>query len=612
MDKSNVDCGNKFLSLPPAITDADIAVVIDRHMAVVQDYAEFVGVDDVGSINGLLAAAQTFVSQYKNKFSHYYNSSRMLDLARALIDRLPTDDWTNVSGYSAGFVAWCLFECTKECKGTLPEYYLDNMRNKFRSLANIMLDTPWNFAQDSRVNCEVIQSAGLAVAGWALEDKNLLQVSQERMSTVIKQCCDENFVPSEISLTYLPQMIVWASLATEVAEMPDHINLIRGISSIAALFINTSTLEPMGLDCRETWKAVDRYALDAWLLALKIAAVVCNDGVCEWLARSIFRRWQFNAMPNSATYSSRAPRYLGCESLGIGMGPADSREMIMSRVIYTCGILSSLRSWNQKRIIPQIPKRLQGYKSSKLSIIQQVQGEDTITIGNIQSPVCYFTDHFCLHGYDMWSDDQAFWMLGCEFLPRYETQGMVSFRQRLGPVDEHSNAKSGNFIDRLVKVIDDQVILFIRINHSANMPPGIDAFGGMLLSYDKTGHIWYGRNGYIQQGIFTDAEYSCDWILYPSGSKRYFGFGLLHFTTSSNGRKLCNIGGDWCALEFRFTEEAIPGLKANALLIIGPWESSPQEYYAWLSKWTINVEKNEITLKSPNGTQYLLSMCVDE
>ncbi|MCX6377197.1 MAG: hypothetical protein NTU88_14400, partial [Armatimonadetes bacterium] len=345
---------------PPAIADWEIAAVIDRHMPTVFEFGLGpVDLDDVVGVDGLLAAAGVFISQYKDPFSRYYGSPHALEMGCATLDRVLSASWRNVRGYAAGFAAWCLFECMQTCSGTLPTSYVDGMRNRFRPIAKILLDNLWDFAADSRVNCEVIQSAGLALAGSALGDESLLEASRKRMAVVVEQHCDENAVPSEISLAYLPQMVEWASLATQVADMPDHVRLIGGISSISSLFIHKDTFELMGPDCRETWKAIHRYTLDAWLIALKIGAVVCNNGQCEWLARSIFRRWQYNAQPGSAVYAARAPRYLGYEKMGFGYGAANSPELARSRAVYTAGVLCTLKRWNKTEVAPQPPEWLQ-------------------------------------------------------------------------------------------------------------------------------------------------------------------------------------------------------------------------------------------------------------
>lgn len=595
-----------FCICPASIADSEIAAVIDRHIPVVLEYA--LGPTDLnnaGCINGLLSAAQAFVSQYQDRFSQHYNSSHILEMACSALDRVLSGGWENVGRYEAGFVAWCLFDCMQACSGTLPDHYMDEIRSKFEHLAKILLNNAWDFMRDTRVNCDVVQSAGLAVAGWALGDESLLQASRERMAVIVRDHCDENAVPSEISLAYLPQMVTWAALATEVADMPDNISLIRGISSVASLFLNKDTFELMGPDCRETWKAVDRYAMDAWLIALKTAAVVCNDGQCEWLARSLFRRWQYNAQPGLSAYSARAPRYLGCEQLGFGYGAANSPELAATRAVYMCGVLSALKRWNKKEIVPQPPVWLQSYRSSKLSIMRHERGRDVIIIGNVQNPVSYFTDQFCLHGFELWADDPVFWLLGSEFLPMHESEGAISFRQQLGPQGEHTSTTLKDHIVRSVKLIDGHVALLIQIDCSAQLPPGMEAYGGMLLSYDRSGRIWFNRDNYTEEGAFADEHYGCDWILYPCGPKRHFGFGLLHFSTSSNGRKLCNLGGgDWCTLEFRNTEEPISGLKAMAVLLIGPWDGSSKEYDEWLSEWTCNISYKEMILTSPCGERY--------
>lgn len=591
---------------PSPIASREIAAVIDRHMPSVFEFALGpADLDDVGSINGMLAAAEVLISQYNDPFSEHSNASRALTTAYAALDRVLSASWENVHGYGAGFVAWCLYDCMQTCLEILPASYLERMRTRLKHMARILLDNPWDFERDSRVNCEVVQASGLAMAGWALGDESLVEASRERMAIVVNQHCDENAVPSEISLAYLPQMIVWAALAAEVADMPDNTRLISGISSIASLFFYKDTFEPMGPDCREPWKTIDRYVLDAWLLALKIGAVVCNDGQCEWLARSIFRRWQFHAQPGSAVYSSRAPRYLGSEKLGFGFGAANSPELAGSRATYMAGMLCTLKRWNKKEIAPQTPEWLQSYRSSKLTIVRQERGPNTIMIGNVLNPVSYYTDQLCLQAFDLWSDDSVFWLLGCDSLPRHESEGAITFRQRLGPEGEHTSITAQDHIIRSVKIIGDQVVFYIKIDCSVQLPPGIQAFGGLLLSYDRTGRIFFRRNGCIEQSAFSDDQNNCDWVLYPSGPKRRFGFALLHFSTSSNGRKLCNSGaGDWCTLEFRHTEEPIPCLRASAVLLIGPWEGPTSEYDRWIAKWKTSISQNELILASPEGQRF--------
>lgn len=590
-------------AIPPEsvspIRPDEVAAVVDRLMPVVLRYLEDNPLAfETRSLH--LMSPTVLLSQYADRHSQYHDNGEMLARAWREIERVLDTSQPQFNAYDTAFQMRALFDCYRAAEGVLPASPLVQLQGLFRPLGELLLAEPWDFESDSKINVALLQAVGLGVAGWALDDERMRRESRARAEAILAERCDENGLPSEVSLMYSPQMVRWASQACEVEHRPELLRIIAGISRILPMFIYEPTLELVGPDCREIWKAVCRYTMDQWVVGLKAAAVLLSDGPSESLARALFRKWERDEEVSSDTYTPRGPRYIGCKRYDVGWG------FDMGTVDYAIGTaeaLCTLKRWLGQEVAASRPTPPREYRSSRLCLRRYEKGSDVACVGNLVTPLSYFTPTFALQGLELWTDDHFFWWDFMAFLPTVVSDDVLSCSQ--APYSAALRRKKRiPPSDRIVFAVakhGDHFLSLVRINCSQQLVPGIVSWAGLLLADEREGEVVFGRGDDIGRGRVCDEVADCDWLLYPCGVGRRFGIGVIEFSSTGRSHRLSNFGGDWCVLGLSQSTEPTQGLQAFAVLAIGPWAGSPEGYSAWLRAWQVEASPEGCTLVAPEG-----------
>ncbi|UCH34576.1 MAG: hypothetical protein JSV65_18975 [Armatimonadota bacterium] len=584
---------------PPPICPEEVAAVVDRRVPVVlQHLQENPLAFQTEAMH--LTSPTVLLSQYADPHSQYHGDTELLAAAWREIDHVLGQRQPQFSAYDTAFQMWALFDCYRAAESVLPASQLARLRELFRPLGELLLAKRWDFDSDSKINVALLQAVGLGVAGWALDDERMRGESRARAEAILAERCDENGVPSEVSLTYSPQMVRWAAQACEVEHRPQLLRLIAGVSRILPMFIYEPTLELMGPDCRELWKAVCRYTMDQWVVGLRVAAALLSDGSSEWLARALFRKWERDEEVRSETYTPRGPRYIGCKRHEVGW----AFEMdAVQYAIGTAEALCAVKRWLRQEVAASRPAVPYEYRSSRLFIRRYESGSDVAAVGNLVSPLSYFTPSVALQGLELWTDDEFFWWDFMEFLPTMVSDDVLACRQ--APYSAATRKKRGiPASDRIVfgaAKDGDQLLGVLSINCRQELVPGIVKWAGLLLLSHRDGELFFGRGESIERGRVLDEQTDCDWFLYPCGEGRRFGFGIIELKTTGRSDRLSNYSGDWCVLGLSESAQPLQGLRAFAVLAIGPWEGSPESYAKWLKEWHAEASRDRCILTAPDG-----------
>jgi hypothetical protein len=543
------------------------------------------------------------LSQYADSHSRYCGDEKLVteawrDIACVLAQ--PQPQWP---AYDTGFEIPDLFHCYRAAEGVLSEPQLAQLRELFRPLGQCLLDDgPWDFAADDRTNPALIRAADLGVCGWMLDDAAMSEESRAQMEAILARV-DENDVPSELSMMYLAQMMAWALPACEVEPRPDLLRLMAGMRRVIPMLIYEPTLELMGPDCRDQWKLPCRMGTDALMLGLRGAAVLLSDEESEWLSRALFHTWVRTSEPDRGVYSPRAPRYIGFARYEMGYGAADSPAFVGEQISVTGAKLCALKRWLGPEVAATRPVVSDEYRSSKLYLRRYRNGEDIAALANIVQPLSYMTPGFGLQGIELWSDDHFFWFNLCGFRPTAFSEDGFTVPQ--APHPSTLLRRTGDLAaDRIIHgaaKYGDHLISLTKINCQQDLVPGVVSWAGLLLVEDKEGELIFGRGEEIGRGRVCEEQNDCDWILYPCDKRRSFGFGILALETTGRSNRLSNFSGDWCVLGLSQSTEAIQGLHAFAVLAIGPWAGTPEEYAAWLKAWQAEESPDRCLLVAPDG-----------
>ena len=601
--------------VPAPILPEEIAAVVDQQVPVVLRYLEKpIEVRRLEHPTSAMAGEGVFdlmgpgilLSQYGDRHSRYRGNEDILALSSREIEYVVRQAHPRFNAYDTAFEMSVLFECYRAAEGVLPALQRDRLRDMFRPLGERLLAERWDFeAMDSRMNVALLQAVGLGVAGWALDDERMRAESRARAEMMLAERCDENGLPSEVSLRYSISMLRWASQACEVDDRPELRRIIAGISGIAPMFIYKPTLELMGPNCRDLYKILWRFTMDDWVVALKAAAVLLEDGRSEWLSRTLFRKWEPVEEVHSGAYTPRAPRYLGCERYHYGWGAADSPTCITDATFAAADALCALKRWLNPEAGPVEPAVPNEYRSSRLYIRRYESDEDVAAVGNLIGPVSYFTPTFALQGLELWTDDHFFWWDDCGFLPTVFTDDGFSFSQ--APYTVAVRRKMGvPPADRIVRAVakcGEHLLAVVSISCSQELAPGIVSWAGLLLMDDRKGEAVFGRGGDVTRGRVCDEQTGCDWFLYPCGEGRRFGLGIVALDTTGQSHRLSNFGGDWCVLGLSQSAEPMQGLQAFAVLAIGPWEGTPEQYATWLKAWRAEGAPDRCVLVAPDRSR---------
>lgn len=580
---------------PPAILPQKVAAIIDQQVPAVLKYLDSGRMREVH-----LMGPTVLLSQYADSHSRYCGDEELRARAWAEIERVLAAEQPQYNAYDTAFQVWALFDCYRTAEPVLEAQQLARLRALFRPLGGLLLACPWNFEADSRINVALLQAAGLGVAGWALDDDGMRRASHQRAEQILNEHCDENGIPSEVSLSYSVQMIRWAAQACETEDHPALRCIIRGLAGLLPLFIYEPTLELIGPDCREVWKSVWRYSMDQWVVGLKIAAGLLSDGTSEWLARLLFQKWENEEESVRASYTPRGPQELGCARYGYGW---PSNIGTVHHASGTAEALCTLKRWLGAETPPREPVKREGYRSSRLYLHRDRKGDDVAAMGNLVAPLSYFTPDFALHGCELWTDDSFFWHDDTSFLPTVFSEHGFSFVQAPYSAAERREKKPP-LSDRIVRAVlryEDQLLYVVRISCTQELEPGITSWAGLLLTEEREGEVVFGRDGEIGRGRVCDELADCDWLLYPCGVERRFGFGLLALSSTGLSHRLSNFSGDWCVLGLSQSSEVIRGLEAMAVISIGPWTAPPEAYVTWLTKWKVEFTQGGCLLMAPDG-----------
>jgi len=552
-------------------------------------------------------------SQYADRHSRYFGD-----------ERLPTRAWRDLEhelarpqppfpAYDTGFVIWELFDCFRAAEGVLSPSQLERFRAVFRPAGECLLEAgPWDFEADDRINPALLRATDLAVCGWACDDDRMGQESRAQAEAIFARC-DENDVPSEVSASYDIQMMHWIAQACEVEHRPDLLRLLAGMVRLVPMLIYEPTLELMGPDCREQWKTPCRHNVDAMVPAFRAAAVLLGDGGSEWLSRAAFRTWVKEAAFERGVCSPRAPSYVGCERYEIGwnesFGPmprrdaADSPRLVTVMTLRAGQMLCSLKRWLGPEIAATAPVVPDEYRSSRLTFRRYRRGADVAALANTIQPVSYMTPTFGLQGIELWSDDRFFWFNQCGF--RATAFSEDGFTVAQAPHPEALLRKTGDpTSDRIIHgaaKYGDHLLSLTRIDCAQELVPGIVSWAGLLLMDDREGEVVFGRGEEIGRGRVLEEQSNCDWILYPCDAERRFGFGIVALETTGQSHRLSNFSGDWCVLGLSRSAEPTQGLQASAVLVIGPWKGTPEEYGDWLRAWQTEASAEGCVLTAPDG-----------
>jgi len=590
---------------PPPIVAPDVAAVADRLVPVVLRYRDEHPLPQAFADTHypVFMPPTLLLSQYADAHSRYQGDEELVtqawhDIACVLAE--PQPQWP---AYDTGFEIPELFHCYRAAEGVLSESQVAQMRELFRPLGQCLLDDgPWDFAADDRTNPALIRAADLGVCGWMLDDAAMREESRAQVEAILARV-DENDVPSELSMTYLAQMMAWALPACEVEPRPDLLRLMAGMGRVIPMLIYEPTLELMGPECRDQWKLPCRMSTDSLVLGLRGAAVLLGDEESEWLSRVLFHRWVREAEPKGAVYSARAPRYIGVERYDMGYGEADSPKLTSEQISVTGAKLCALRRWLGPEVAARKPTPPDEYRSSKLYLRRYRKGADVAALANIVQPLSYMTPTFGLQGVELWTDDRFFWFNLCGFRPTALSEDGFAVAQAPHPetlLRKTQDPASERIIHGAAKY-GDHLLSLTKIDCSQELVPGIVSWAGLLLVADKQGEVVFGRRGEVGRGCVLEEQADCDWILYPCDEERRFGIGIIALNTTGSSNRLSNLSGDWCVVGLSQSEEPIQGLQAFAVLAIGPWESSPESYAEWLKEWRVETAPDRCVLVAPGG-----------
>lgn len=590
---------------PPPILPVEVAAVVDRLVPVVLRYRELHPLPEAFSDMRypVFMPPTLFLSQYADPHSGYCGDEELVteawrDIACVLAE--PQPQW---SAYDTGFEIPDLFHCYRAADGVLSDPQFAQLRALFRPLGQCLMDAgPWDFAADDRTNPAFLRAADLGVCGWMLDDAAMREESRAQAQAVLARV-DENDVPGELSVMYLAQMIAWALPACEVEARPDLLRLMAGMRRLIPMLIYEPTLEPMGPDCRDQYKQPCRMCTDALVLGLRGAAVLLGDGESEWLSRTLFHTWVWRTDPDRAVYSPRSPRYVGCEHYGTGFGAADSPLLTGEQISMTGAKLCALKRWLGPEVAARRPTPPDEYRSSRLYLRRYRNGADVAALANIIQPLSYMTPGFGLQGIELWSDDRFFWFNLAGFHPTAFSEDGFTVLQV--PHPETLLRKTGDSTaDRIIHgaaKCTDHLLSLTNIDCSQELVPGIVSWAGLLLMENREGEVIFGRGEEIGRGRVCEEQADCDWILYPCDQERRFGFGIIALDTTGHSNRLSNLGGDWCVLGLSQSAEPTQGLQTLAVLTIGPWGGTPEEYARWLNAWQVEGSPDGCVIVAPDG-----------
>jgi hypothetical protein len=601
-----------MLSQPPPITREEVAIAVDRLMPATMRYLDSLPLAE-HPYDMHFTALSVLLSQYGDPHSRYYGDAELparvwRELGHELARPQP-----RFSAYDTGFVIWELFDCFRAAEAVLSPSQVDRFRAIFRPLGELLLANPWDFASDDRINPALLRATDLAVCGWALDDDRMRSESLRQVEEILAEHCDENAVPSELSPSYDLQMLHWISQACEIERRPDLLRLMAGMCRTIPWFIYEPTLELMGPDCRDQWKTPCWHNIDALVVGLRAAAVLLSDGSSEWLSRAFFHKWVREAKRDRGVYTPRAPRYVGCERYEIGWGPslgpvprrdtADSPRLVTVMTMRAGHLLCALKRWLGPEVAATKPVVLDEYRSSKLYLRRYRDGADIAAVANTIQPVSYMTPTVGLQGVELWSDDRFFWFNLAGFHPTAFSETGFTVSQAPHPETLRRNA-ADSMSDRIIygaARYREHLLSLVRIDCSRRLVPGIVSWAGLLLMDDREGEVVFGRGDEIGHGRALEEQGNCDWILYPCDAQRRFGFGIVALNTTGNSNRLSNLNGDWCVLGLNQSPEAIQGLHALFVIIVGPWGHRPEEYGQWLKRWQVETASAGCVVIAPDG-----------
>ncbi len=600
---------------PPPIRPEEVAAVVDRLVPVTLRHLD----EDAlaaETCDMYFSGLTLLLGQYGDQHSQYYGREELVARAWREIEHELGREQPRFSAYDTAFVVWELFDCFRAAEGVLAPSQLDKFRALFRPLGELLLEDPWDFESDDRINPALLRSTDLAVCGWALDDDRMRRESRAQAEVILAECCDENGVPSELSISYYAHMMQWVSQACEVELCPELLRILSGMCRIVPMLVYEPTLELTGPDCRDQWKTVGRHTMDALVVGLRAAAVLLLDTESEWLCRALFHRWVRDAQPDSSVYTPRSPRYIGVERYEVGWGhvlggggfdpgygAAGAPKLVTATAMRTGQLMCALKRWLGREVTASKPAGTGGYCSTKLHLRRYRKGQDVAVIANTIQPVSYMTREFGLQGIELWTDDQFFWFNTCRFQPTAFSDDGFALSQ--APYTAAMRKEFGTpAADRIVygaAKYGDHLVSLTKVDCSQELVPGIVSWAGLLLVADKQGEVIFGRGEEVGRGRVLEEQAECDWILYPCGETRRFGFGIIALNTTGNSSRLGNLSGDWCVLGLSQSDEPTQGLQAFAVLAIGPSEGTPEEYAAWLRGWQVEAYPDRCVLLAPEG-----------
>jgi len=343
--------------------------------------------------------------------------------------------------------------------------------------------------------------------------------------------------------------------------------------------------------------------------------VLLSDGSSEWLSRAFFHKWVREAVRNRGVYTPRAPGYVGCERYDIGWGPtlgpgprrdtADSPRLVTVMTMRAGHLLCALKRWLGPEVAATKPVVSDEYRSSKLYLRRYRNGADVAALANVIQPLSYMTPGFGLQGIELWSDDRYFWFNQCGFRPTTFSESGEGFTVPQAPHPETLLRKTTESdSDRIVHGAAryrDHLLSLINIDCAQELVPGIVSWAGLLLMNERNGEVIFGRGEEIGRGRVLGEQTDCDWILYPCDEERRFGFGIIALNTTGISHRLSNFSGDWCVLGLSQSTEPIQGLHSFAVLTIGPWGGTPEEYGRWLGAWQVETTPAGCVMVAPDG-----------
>jgi hypothetical protein len=287
----------------------------------------------------------------------------------------------------------------------------------------------------------------------------------------------------------------------------------------------------------------------------------------------------------------------------VGRGPADSPKLIADMALESGEMLCALKRWIGPEVAPQRPAAAGEYHSSRLHVRRDARAEDVAATGNVVGPVSYLTPAFGLQGCELMTDDCFFWFEETAFLrTACSEDGFATYQPPYTTAlrREMDLPAADGVVSGVVRY-DGHLIHLLGITCSQTLAPGVTTWAGLLLAEDRRGEVIFARDGQIARGPVLEEQEQCDWLLYPCGADRRFGFGLIHLESSAPTDRLINLRGDWCLLSLARSTETLPALNARAVLAIGPWERTPEEYDAWLRAWRVEGDASGWTLTAPSG-----------